>query len=182
MLRLLGEAVRDNGQSISQHLCPRIAESIPPMNHLDPITLFTLGDFKNDLVKLLAAFPSIYMCEQTAEGVYVVQLDKETNLVVDDKQALTIKLDDFKASVKPSRDGGILEIRFRSVALDVYGSNDTATVVVPEGKGLVYREGQKVVMVFGAHASIETGMTTVLKKAISKVVKWRKGELTFKPN
>ena len=84
--------------------------------------------------------------------------------------------------MKPSRDGGILEIRFRSVALDVYGTNDTATVVLPEGKGLVYREGQKVVMVFGAHASIEGGMTTVLKKAISKVVKWRKGELTFKPN
>lgn len=52
-------------------------------------------------------------------------------------------------------------IRFRSVALDVYGTNDTATVVVSEGKGLVYREGQKVVMVFGAHAPIETGMTTV---------------------
>ena len=152
------------------------------MNHLDPIALFTLGDFKNDLVMLLTAFPSIYMCEQTAEGVYVVQLDKESNLVVDDKQALTIKLDDFKASVKPSRDGGILEIRFRSVALDVYGTNDTATVVLPEGKGLVYWEGQKVVLVFGAHASIEGGMTTLLKKAISKVVKWRKGELTFKPN
>ena len=61
------------------------------MNHLDPIALFTLGDFKNDLVKLLTAFPSIYMCEQSSEGVYVVQLDKETCLVVDDKQALTIK-------------------------------------------------------------------------------------------
>lgn len=109
----------------------------------------------------------------------MVQLDKDMNLVVDDNQALTIKLDDFKASVKSSRDGGILEIRFRSVALDVYGTNYTATVVQSEGKGLVYREGQKVVMVFGAHAPIEAGMTTVLKKAISKVVKWRKGELTF---
>lgn len=64
----------------------------------------------------------------------------------------------------------------------MYGINDTATVVLPQGKGLVYREGQKVVMVFGAHAPIEAGMTTVLKKAISKVAKWRKGELTFKPN
>lgn len=43
----------------------------------------------------------------------------------------------------------------------MYGTNETATVVVSQGKGLVYRERQKVLMVFGAHAPIETGMTTV---------------------
>jgi len=152
------------------------------MNHLDPIALFTLGDFKNDIANLLTSFPSIYMCVQSSAGVYVTHLDKATNLVVDDKQGMSVKLDVFKASVKPSRDGGVLEIRFNDVALRVHGASDKASVEVPEGRGLVYREGQKVVMVFGAHAPIEAGMTTVLKKAISKVVKWRKGELTFKPN
>ncbi|MEQ4191149.1 hypothetical protein ABNM11_21055 [Pseudomonas syringae] len=152
------------------------------MSHLDPIALFTLGDFKNDLVKLLNGFPTIYLFEQSPEGVYVVQLDKEKNLVVDDKQALTISLGDFKTSVKPTRDGGCLEVRFRALEIDVYGTSGFATVQVAEGQGIVFKELQKVLMIFGAHASIESGVTTVLKSAISKVAKWRKGELVFKPD
>lgn len=152
------------------------------MSHLDPIALFTLGDFKNDLVKLLNGFPVIYLCEQSPEGVYVVQLDKEKNLVNDDKQGLSVSLGDFKASVKPTKDGGCLEVRFRALEIDVYGTSGYATVQVPDGHGIVFKELQKVLMVFGAHAPIETGMTTVLKSAIAKVAKWRKGELVFKPN
>ena len=153
------------------------------MSHLDPVALFTLGDFKSDIANLLTSFPSIYMCVQSSSGVYVTHLDKATNLVVDDKQGLSVKLDDFKASVKPSRDGGVLEIRVDEVKLRVYGASDKASVEISEGRGLVYREGQKVLMAFGAHAPIlaET-QTKVAKKAISKVVKWREGELTFKPN
>ena len=152
------------------------------MSHLDPIALFTLGDFKNDLVKLLNRFPVIYLCEQSPEGVYVVQLDKQKNLVVDDKQALTISLGDLKASVKPTKDGGCLEVRFRTLEIDVFGTSGFATVSVPDGQGIVFKELQKVLMVFGASTPIETGMTTVLKGAISKVAKWRKGELTFRAN
>ncbi|MBL3827759.1 hypothetical protein [Pseudomonas syringae] len=154
------------------------------MSHLDPIALFTLGDFKNDLVKLLHAFPVIYLCEQSPEGVYVVQLDKEKNLLVDDKQGLSVSLGDFKAAVKESKDGGRLEVRFRALEIDVFGTSGYATVSVEQGQGqgIVFKELQKVLMVFGAHAPIEGGMTTVLKAAISKVAKWRKGELTFKPN
>ncbi|RMV69995.1 hypothetical protein ALP05_02375 [Pseudomonas caricapapayae] len=152
------------------------------MSHLDPIALFTLGDFKTDLLKLLNGFPFIYLCEQSPEGVYVVQLDKEKNLVNDDKQGLSVSLGDLKASVKESRDGGRLEVRFRAVEVDVYGTSGYATVSVPEGQGVVFKELQKVVLVFGAHAAIESGMTAFLKSAISKVAKWRKGELTFKPN
>lgn len=152
------------------------------MSHLDPITLFTLGDFKNDVVKLLQGFPVIYLCEQSPEGVYVVQLDKEKNLVVDDKQALTISLGDFKASVNPTKDGGRLEVRFRALEIDVYGISGYATVSVEHGQGIVFKEMQKVLMIFGSHASVDSGMPAVLKKAISKVAKWRKGELTFKPS
>ncbi|KTB91616.1 hypothetical protein AO073_01715 [Pseudomonas syringae ICMP 11293] len=152
------------------------------MSHLDPIALFTLGDFKTDLLKLLLEFPAIYLCEQSPEGVYVVQLDKTKNLVNDDKQGLAVSLGDLKASVKPTKDGGCLEVRFRAIGIDVYGTSGFATVAVPDGRGIVFKELQKVVMVFGARAPIESGMTTVLKGAISKVAKWRKGELTFKPN
>lgn len=152
------------------------------MSHLDPITLFTLGDFKNDLVKLLRGFSVIYLCEQSPEGVYVVQLDKEKNLVVDDKQALVISLGDFKASVKPTKDGGRLEVRFRALEIDVFGTSGFATVSVEQGKGIVFKELQKVLMIFGAHAPLDGGTTAMLKKAISKVAKWKKGELTFKPN
>ena len=152
------------------------------MSHLDPITLFTLGDFKNDLLKILTTFSSIYMCEQSPEGVYVVQLDKVNNLVVDDRQSVTIRFGDFKASVKPSKDGGILEFRYRAVELDVYGVHDKASVSLPEGQGIVFRESQKVVLVFGTQTPIESGVTAVLKGTISKVAKWRKGEIVFKPN
>ncbi|OLY72266.1 hypothetical protein AU074_13910 [Pseudomonas sp. ATCC PTA-122608] len=95
---------------------------------------------------------------------------------------MNIRFGDFKASVKPSRDGGILEIRYRAVELDVYGVHDKASVVLPEGEGIVFRESQKVVMVFGSHAPIESGVTDVLKKGIGKVAKWRKGEMIFKSN
>lgn len=155
---------------------------ISHMSHLDPIALFTLGDFKNDLVKLLQTFPVIYLCEQSPEGVYVVQLDKEKNLLVDDKQALMVTLGDLKAAVKPSKDGGRLEVRFRALEIDVFGTSGYATVSVEQGQGIVFKELQKVLMVFGASAPIEGGMTAVLKGAIAKVAKWRKGELTFKPN
>lgn len=97
-----------------------------PMSHLDPITLFTLGDFKNDLVKLLNGFPVIYLCEQSPEGVYVVQLDKTKNLVVDDKQALSVSLGDFKASVKPSK--AVVALRCVSVR---WRSTCTAQAVTP---------------------------------------------------
>lgn len=152
------------------------------MSHLDPIALFTLGDFKNDLVKLLHAFPVIYLCEQSPEGVYVVQLDKEKNLLVDDKQGLSVSLGDFKAAIKESKDGGRFEVRFRALEIDVFGTSGYATVSVELGQGIIFKELQKVLMVFGASAPIEGGMTTVLKAAISKAAKWRKGELTFKPN
>ncbi|WP_125856955.1 hypothetical protein [Pseudomonas amygdali] len=66
--------------------------------------------------------------------------------------------------------------------IDVFGTNGYATVSVEQGQGIVFKELQKVLMVFGANAPIEGGMTSVLKGAIAKVAKWRKGELTFKPN
>ena len=150
------------------------------MPHLDPAALFTLGDFKAEISKLLQTAPVIYVCEQSPEGVYVVQLDKTKNLVVDDKQGLAVSLGDLTAKVKPTRDGGCMELRFRAVELDVYGSGDRAQVSSEHGQGVVFKEGAKVVLIFGTDAPIETGVTTILKSAIANVAKWRAGVLRFK--
>lgn len=150
------------------------------MPHLDASALFTLGDFKADIAKLLQSSPVVYVCEQSPEGVYVVQLDKSKHLVVDDKQGVAVSLGDLTAKVKPSRDGGRMELRFRAVELDVYGSGDHAQVSSEHGKGIVFKEGVKVVLIFGTETPIESGLTSVLKSAISSVAKWRGGVLKFK--
>ncbi|HWH87724.1 MAG TPA: hypothetical protein VNV36_13235 [Pseudomonas sp.] len=73
-----------------------------------------------------------------------------------------------------------MELRFRAVKLDVYGSGDQAQVSSEHGKGIVFKEGVKVVLIFGAETPIESGLTSVLNSEISSVAKWRGGVLKFK--
>lgn len=142
--------------------------------------LFVLGDLRAKLVKQFQS-RFVYVTEQSAEGIYLAEIDTEAALVVDDKQRLELKVGDhFRAAVLPSREGGKLEIRFRDIKLTVYELGDYAFVTVPEGHGIVFREGQTVVMVFAAHEQIKEGLTKTLKAATAKAAKWRKGELTFK--
>ena len=150
------------------------------VSNLDMHALFTLGDLRAKLVKQFQS-RFVYVTEQNAEGIYLAEIDTEEALVVDDKQRLELKVGDhFRAAVLPSREGGKLEIRFREIKLTVYELGDYAFVTVPEGHGIVFREGQTVVMVFAAHEQIQEGLTKILKAATAKAAKWRKGELTFK--
>ncbi|MNM51060.1 hypothetical protein D3C81_621140 [compost metagenome] len=140
--------------------------------------LFVLGDLRAKLVKQFQS-RFVYVTEQNAEGLYMAEIDTETALVVDDKQRLELKVGDhFRAAVLPSREGGKLEVRFRDIKLTVYGLGDYAFVSVPEGEGIVLREGQGVVMIFAAREQLQEGLGKILKAATGKAAKWRKGELT----
>lgn len=144
--------------------------------------LFVLGDLRAKLVKQFQS-RFVYLTEQTAEGLYMAEIDTEAALVVDDKQRLELKVGDhFRAAVLPSREGGKLEIRFRDIKLTVYGLGEYAFVDSADGHGIVFKEGQTVVMVFAAHEQLQQGLAKTLKAVSSKAAKWRKGELAFKPS
>ncbi len=148
------------------------------VSNLDMHALFVLGDLRAKLVKQFQS-RFVYVTEQNAEGLYMAEIDTETALVVDDKPRLELKVGDhFRAAVLPSREGGKLEVRFRDIKLTVYGLGDYAFVSVPEGEGIVLREGQGVVMIFAAHEQLQEGLSKILKAATRKVAKWQKGELT----
>jgi len=148
------------------------------VSNLDTHALFVLGDLRAKLVKQFQS-RFVYVTEQNAEGLYMAEIDTETALVVDDKQRLELKVGDhFRAAVLPSREGGKLEVRFRDIKLTVYGLGDYAFVSVPEGEGIVLREGQGVVMIFAAREQLQEGLGKILKAATGKAAKWRKGELT----
>ncbi len=150
------------------------------VSNLDTHALFVLGDLRAKLVKQFQS-RFVYIAEQSPEGVYMAELDTESNLVVDDKPRLELKVGDhFRAAVLPSREGGKFELRFRDIKMTVYGLGEYAFVDVPEGHGIVFKQGQGVVLVFAAHEQIHIGLSKVLKAAVGKAAKWRKGELTFR--
>ena len=139
--------------------------------------LFVLGDLRAKLVKQFQS-RFVYITEQSAEGIYIAEIDTESALVVDDKPRLELKVGDhFRAAVLPSREGGKLEIRFRDIKLTVYGLGDYAFVSSPQGQGIVFREGHSVVMVFAANEQLQEGLSKTLKAVSAKAAKFRKGEL-----
>lgn len=150
------------------------------VSNLDMHALFVLGDLRAKLVKQFQS-RFVYITEQTAEGIYIAEIDTQEALVVDDKPGLELKVGDhFRAAVLPSREGGKLELKFRDIKLTVYGLGDYAFVTSPEGHGIVLKEGQSVVMVFAAHEQLTGTLSKTLKDVTKKAAKWRKGELTFK--
>lgn len=152
------------------------------VSNLEMHALFVLGDLRAKLVKLFQA-RFVYVTEQTAEGLYMAEIDTEAALVVDDKPRLELKVGDhFRAAVLPSREGGKFEIKFRDIKLTIYGLGEYAFVETADGQGIVFKEGQSVVMVFAAHEQLQSGLAKTLKAACGKAAKWRKGELTFKPS
>lgn len=152
------------------------------VSNLEMHALFVLGDLRAKLVKQFQS-RFVYVTEQSAEGIYMAEIDTESALVVDDKPRLELKVGDhFRAAVLPSREGGKFEIKFRDIKLTVYGLGEYAFVSTPEGNGIVFKEGQTVVTVFSAHEQLQEGLAKILKAATAKAAKWRKGELTFKPS
>lgn len=150
------------------------------VSNLDMHALFVLGDLRAKLVKLFQS-RFVYITEQTAEGLYMAEIDTDTALVVDDKPGLELKVGDhFRAAVLASREGGKFEIKFRDIKLAVYGLGEYAFVSTAEGNGIVFKEGQTVVLVFAAHQQLQSGLAKLLKAATSKAAKFRKGELVFK--
>jgi predicted RNA-binding protein with RPS1 domain len=150
------------------------------VSNLDMHALFVLGDLRAKLVKQFQG-RFVYITEQTAEGIYIAEIDTQEALVVDDKQRLELKVGDhFRAAVLPSREGGKLELKFREIKLTVYGLGDYAFVESAEGSGILLKEGQTVVMVFAAHEQLQGALSKTLKDVSKKAAKWRKGELTFK--
>jgi hypothetical protein len=150
------------------------------VSNLETHALFVLGDLRAQLVKQFQS-RFVYVCEQSAEGIYIAEIDTEEALVVDDKPRLELKVGDhFRAAVLPSREGGKLELRFRDIKFTVYGLGEYAYVDTPEGHGIVFKEGQGVLLVFAAHEQLQGALTKTLKAATAKAAKWRKGELTFK--
>ncbi|WP_300726579.1 hypothetical protein [Pseudomonas sp.] len=150
------------------------------VSNLEMHALFVLGDLRARLVKLFHS-RFVYVTEQTAEGIYIAEIDTETALVVDDKPRLELKVGDhFRAAVLPSREGGKFDIKFRDIKITVYGIGDYAYVSSPQGEGIVFKEGQTVMLVFAANEQLEGGLSKTLKAVTTKVAKWRKGELTFK--
>lgn len=148
------------------------------VSNLDVQALFVLGDLRAKLVKLCHD-RFIYVTEQSPEGLYMAEIDTAESLVVDDKPRLELKVGDhFRAAVLPSREGGKMELRFRDIKLNVYGIGDYAFVAVPEGEGIVFRNGHSVTLVFAAKEQVREGMGKFLKAVTGKVAKWRKGELT----
>ena len=147
------------------------------VSNLEMHALFVLGDLRAKLVKQFQS-RFVYVTEQSAEGIYIAEVDTETAMVVDDKPRLELKAGDhFRAAVLPSREGGKMEIRFRDIKLTVYGLGDYAFVSSPLGQGIVFREGQSVVMVFAANEQLQEGLAKTLKAVSAKAAKWRKGEL-----
>ncbi|MEE4125665.1 hypothetical protein [Pseudomonas viridiflava] len=150
------------------------------VSNLDTHALFVLGDLRAQLVKQFQS-RFVYVTEQSAEGIYIAEIDTESAMVVDDKPRLELKVGDhFRASVLPSREGGKFEIRFREIKLTVYGLGDYAFVDTAEGHGIVFKEGHTVFMVFAATEQLQSGMSKTLKTVVGKAAKWRKGELSFK--
>jgi len=150
------------------------------VSNLDMHALFVLGDLRGKLVKQFQS-QFVYIVEQSPDGLYMAEIDTAEALVVDDKQRLELKVGDhFRAAVLPSREGGKFELRFREIKLTIYGLGEYAFVSIPEGEGIVFREGRGVVMVFAAHEQLRDGLSKPLKAAVAKAAKWRKGELTFK--
>ena len=150
------------------------------VSNLEMHALFVLGDLRARLVKLFQSH-FVYVTEQTSEGIYIAEIDTAAALVVDDKAGLQLKVGDhFRAAVLPSREGGKLEIKFREIKMTVYGIGDYAYVSSPQGEGIVFKEGQTVVLVFAANEQLATGLSKTLKAVTAKAAKWPKGELTFK--
>lgn len=150
------------------------------VSNLEMHALFVLGDLRARLVKLFQSH-FVYVTEQTSEGIYIAEIDTAAALVVDDKPGLQLKVGDhFRAAVLPSREGGKLEIKFREIKMTVYGIGDYAYVSSPQGEGIVFKEGQTVVLVFAANEQLATGLSKTLKAVTAKAAKWPKGELTFK--
>ena len=148
------------------------------VSNLDMHALFVLGDLRAKLVKQFQS-RFVYITEQTPEGIYIAEIDTEAAMVVDDKPRLELKVGDhFRAAVLPSREGGKFELKFRDIKLAVYGLGDYAFVSVPEGEGIVFREGHGVMLVFAAQQQVQEGLGKLLKAVTGKVAKWRKGELT----
>ncbi len=150
------------------------------VSNLEMHALFVLGDLRARLVKLFQS-RFVYVTEQNAEGIYIAEIDTDTALVVDDKPGLELKVGDhFRAAVLPSREGGKFEIKFREIKMTIYAIGDYAYVSSPQGEGIVFKEGQTVMLVFAANEQLESGLSKTLKAVTTKAAKWRKGELTFK--
>ncbi|AIR90407.1 hypothetical protein [Pseudomonas cremoricolorata] len=148
------------------------------VSSLDTHALFVLGDVRARMVRLFQG-RFVYVTEQNPEGLYMAEIDLQSALVVDDKQHLELKVGDhFRAAVLPSREGGKLEVRFRDLKFNVYDIGDYAFVSVPQGDGLVLRDGNSVMLVFAAQEQITEGLGKLLKAVTGKVAKWRKGEMT----
>ncbi|MFF7709441.1 hypothetical protein [Pseudomonas sp. NPDC007930] len=152
------------------------------VSNLEMHALFVLGDVRAKLVKLFQS-RYVYVVEQTAEGIYMAELDTTTALVVDDKPRLELKVGDhFRAAVLPSREGGKFEVRFRDIKATIHGLGEYAYVATDLGNGVVFKDGQGILMVFAAHEALQGGLAKPLKAAVGKAAKWRKGELAFKPS
>lgn len=150
------------------------------VSNLDMHALFVLGDLRAKLVKLFQS-RFVYITEQSADSLYMAEVDTETALVVDDKPGLQLKVGDhFRAAVMPSREGGKFEIKFRDLKFTIYGLGEYAFVQTPAGNGVVFRQGQSVMLVFAANEQLVGGLTKPLKAAVAKAAKWRTGELVFK--
>lgn len=150
------------------------------VSNLEMHALFVLGDLRARLVKLFQS-RFVYVTEQTAEDTYMAEIDTDAALVVDDKPGLKLKVGDhFSAAVLASREGGKLELKFREIKMTIYGIGDYAYVTTAQGEGIVFKEGQRVMLVFAAHEQLATGLSKTLKAVTAKTAKWRKGELTFK--
>lgn len=150
------------------------------VSNLEMHALFVLGDLRARLVKLFQS-RFVYVTEQTAEDTYMAEIDTDAALVVDDKPGLKLKVGDhFSAAVLASREGGKFELKFREIKMTIYGIGDYAYVTTAQGEGIVFKEGQRVMLVFAAHEQLATGLSKTLKAVTAKAAKWRKGELTFK--
>lgn len=158
----------------------RVEDSPLAVSSLEMHALFVLGDLRAKLVKLFQS-RFVYITEQSADSLYMAEVDTESALVVDDKPGLQLKVGDhFRAAVLPSREGGKLEVKFRDLKFTVYGLGEYAFVETPFGSGIVFRQGQSVMLVFAAKEQLVGGLTKPLKGAVAKAAKWRTGELTFK--
>jgi hypothetical protein len=73
-----------------------------------------------------------------------------------------------------------LEVKFRDLKFTIYGIGEYAFVETPRGSGIVFRQGQAVMLVFAATEQLVGGLTKPLKAAVAKAAKWRTGELVFK--
>ncbi|MCK9798426.1 hypothetical protein M1B34_11985 [Pseudomonas sp. MAFF 302030] len=147
------------------------------VSNLEMHALFVLGDLRAKLVKQFQS-RFVYVTEQSAEGIYIAEIDTAEAMVVDDKPRLELKVGDhFRAAVLPSREGGKMEIKFREIKLTVYGLGDYAFVSSPQGQGIVFKEGHSVVLVFAANEQLQEGLSKTLKAVTAKAAKWRKGEL-----